>query len=244
MAENANHADLIRAAELRRCQLILWPNYQGFGFQLSEASSPPCFISSIRCNSPSAAGGLKVRDVILSINDRDVTKEGLDMVKSAIDTAENTTHAVILVVMHQLIYLQICNRNIPISCVPMTALETPPILPDKFRGFVKLTPRLCKLRAEKIENLNFGFEIAYGEKNTGAYIRTIHEYSLASFSDLRQGDRIIEINDNDVERIRHAPRPGWNRESRFGNLGTGISRGLGHSRYEMSDSVCLSFWPI
>lgn len=63
-----------------------------------------------------------------------------------------------------------------------------------------LKPRLCVMK--KGEN-GYGFHL-HGEKGkTGQYIRKVERASPAEASGLRAGDRVVEVNGENVERETH-----------------------------------------
>ncbi|CAF0916237.1 unnamed protein product [Adineta steineri] len=190
-------ADLIRHADIRLCCLCIWHNYDGFGCQLKAAPDPPHFIYLVESNSPATAGGLKMHDVILAINDQDMTTADLHEVEAAIETSTKTKSSVDLLVVQSDVYKILKERNIPIDSISATVIYTPVKMPTEFSNFPRYTPRLCKMRF-RTDDTSLGFDIVNGENDIGAYIQVVLPNSLASDVGLRSSDRIIEINGDNV----------------------------------------------
>jgi C-terminal processing protease CtpA/Prc len=74
MASTSNSAKLLRQAKIRLCRLYVWSNYEGLGFGVESSSQPPYPIQTIESNSPAVAGGLRMYDVILAVNNQDVSE--------------------------------------------------------------------------------------------------------------------------------------------------------------------------
>ncbi|CAF5127178.1 unnamed protein product, partial [Rotaria sp. Silwood1] len=66
---------------LRRCGLCLWNNYAGLGFILEPAPLPPHIVQLVESNSPAVAAGLRIRDVILAVNDKNMCESSYDDLK-------------------------------------------------------------------------------------------------------------------------------------------------------------------
>jgi C-terminal processing protease CtpA/Prc len=199
MAESTNEADLLRQAHVRLCRLCLWSNFEGLGLHLQPSTSPPHIINMIESNSPAAASGLRIWDIILSVNYHDMSQESYERVQKAIKVACNDVIYVDLLVVEKKYYKSLKSQNIDIDFTLATVITAPAKMPIDFAKFPKLIPRIYNLRLGQNDTA-FGFNIANGENDVGAYIQTIYPDTPASDAGLRKSDRIIEINDRNVER--------------------------------------------
>lgn len=184
---------------LRLCQLTVWQNYPGLGFNLEASSKPPHFIRLVESNSPAAAGGLKMLDVILAINQQDVSEAKYETVKNAIISARDSGGPIELLVMEQRFYQQAKRQNLPIKRSSPLVIRAPPTMPASYLNFQKNQPRTCTIRLSDSEP-TFGFEVVNGEGDIGAYIQEVFPNTPASRTELRKSDRIIEIDDKFVDK--------------------------------------------
>ncbi|UJR14959.1 hypothetical protein I4U23_001938 [Adineta vaga] len=196
---NLSDADLIRNANIRLCQLRVWPNFSGLGFNLEASPRPPHVIRLVESNSPAAAGGLKILDVILNVNQEDVSNAEYSQVRNAIAAARDTSAPIELLVVEQRFYNELKKRNIDINRSMATTISTPVIMPNEYANFPKNQPRTCQIRLSKSEP-TFGFEVVNGEGDVGAYIQEVFPNTPASRTSLRKSDRIIEIDDKVVDK--------------------------------------------
>jgi hypothetical protein len=60
---------------IRTCDLVLRPDFEGFGFVLKKNKIPPHEIANISPDSPAALSGLQNGDLLLKINDVSVVNE-------------------------------------------------------------------------------------------------------------------------------------------------------------------------
>ncbi|CAF0822274.1 unnamed protein product [Adineta steineri] len=192
-------AELLRNANIRICRLRVWPNFEGLGFNLEAAVRPPHVVRLVESNSPAAAGGLKILDVILAVNQQDVSEADYNEVRSAIKTARDSNGPIELLVVEQRFYQALKKRNIPINPSSATTYNTPPTMPNDYLNFPKNQPRTTTIRLNKSDP-SFGFEVVNGENDIGAYIQEIFPNTPASNSSLRKSDRIIEIDDKLVDK--------------------------------------------
>lgn len=195
----SNNAEFLRNVNLRLCRLRVWPNFEGLGFNLEAASRPPQIIRLVESNSPAAAGGLKILDVVLAVNQLDVTDANYDQVRDVIKRARDSNAPIDLLVMEQRFYQQLKKRNLPVNPATATVIETPAVMPNDYLNFVKHQPRTCTIRLNKSDP-SFGFEVVNGENDIGAYIQEVFPNTPASTTLLRKSDRIIEIDDKFVDK--------------------------------------------
>jgi len=195
----SNNAELLRNANIRLCRLRVWPNFEGLGFNLEASTKPPHIIRLVESNSPAAAGGLKILDVILAVNQQDVSESDYNQVRNAIKTARDSNVPIELLVVEQRFYYALKKKNIHIDSSLATVINTPATMPDDNLNFIKHQPRTCNIRLNKSDT-TFGFEVVNGENDVGAYIQEVFPNTPASRTPLRKSDRIIEIDDKFVDK--------------------------------------------
>lgn len=196
MAESTDENQL-RRANLRLCILCMWPNYPGLGFNLENASNPPHIIRTVESNSPAAAGGLKILDCVLAVNNQDVSKSNYVTATQAIKNARDNNRIELLVIEKRF-YETLKPRGITFNAMYAKTLQTPLTMPLDYLNFPKYTPRTCDIRLTQSDQ-SFGFEVVNGSKDIGAYIQEVLPNSPASQTSLRKSDRILEIDDKFVD---------------------------------------------
>ena len=196
---SAANAELLRNSNVRLCRLRVWPNYDGLGFNLENSPKPPHFIRLVESNSPAAAGGLKILDVILAVNQQDVSNSEYNVVKNAIRTARDNNGPIELLVIEQRFYQALKKKNLSVDPSSAQIMNTPASMPIDYQNFRRGEPRTCDLRLNKSDP-SFGFEVVNGENDIGAYIQEVFANTPASHTQLRKSDRIIEIDDKPVDK--------------------------------------------
>lgn len=189
--------EALRAAKLRLCRLKKWPNYSGLGFALDKAVDPPHHILSVDSNSPAAATGLRIRDVILAVNKEDTTKVTFEKLKEIIKGASTKQDAVELLVVEKNKYDVLKRDKITIDRKYALVLETPSTMPADYANFPKNAPRTCNIRLGP-QDPSLGFELVTAERDLGAYVQDVAQPSPAYQAKLRKSDRIIEVDDEFV----------------------------------------------
>ncbi|CAF3177363.1 unnamed protein product [Rotaria sp. Silwood2] len=192
-------AELLRNANVRLCRLRVWSNFEGLGFNLEASTRPPHVIRLVESNSPAAAGGLKILDVVLAVNQEDVSEADYNRVRNAIKTARDSNAPIELLVVEQRFYQVLKKKNIPINPQTAAIINTPATMPNDYLNFPKRVPRTCNIRLNKSDT-SFGFEVINGENDIGAYIQEVFPNTPASYTPLRKCDRIIEIDDKNVDK--------------------------------------------
>jgi C-terminal processing protease CtpA/Prc len=167
MMSGSSNAELLRNANVRLCRLRVWPNFEGLGFNLEASSKPPHLIRLVESNSPAAIGGLKILDVILAVNQQDVSEADYNQVRNAIKNARDSNVAIELLVVEQRFYQALQKKKIPIDASQATIISTPATMPPEYSNFPKQQPRTCNIRLNKSDT-KFGFEVVNGEKDVGA----------------------------------------------------------------------------
>lgn len=195
----SNNTDLLRNANVRLCRLRVWPEFDGLGFNLEASNRPPHIIRVVESNSPAAAGGLKILDVVLAVNQVDVSNANYDQVRNAIRVARDSGGPIELRVIEQRFYQAFKKKPASIDALPTTTIETPATMPNDYRNFPRHQPRTCNIRASQTD-ASFGFEVVNGEGDVGAYIQEVFPNTPASATPLRKSDRIIEVDDKFVDK--------------------------------------------
>lgn len=195
----SNNSDLMGNANVRLCRLRVWPNFEGLGFNLEASSRPPHIIRLVESNSPAAAGGLKILDVVLFVNQEDVSNADYNQVRNAIRMARDSGAEIELRVIEQRFYQGLKKKNISIASMEPMVIETPRTMPAEYYNFPRHQPRTCMIRASRADP-SFGFEVVNGENDIGAYIQEVFPNTPASATSLRKSDRIIEVDDKFVDK--------------------------------------------
>ncbi|CAF4673017.1 unnamed protein product, partial [Rotaria sp. Silwood2] len=149
-------AELLRNVNARLCRLRLWSKFEGLGFHLEASPRPPHIIRLVESNSPAAAGGLKILDVVLAVNQEDVSKADYDRVRNAIKTARDINIPIELLVVEQRFYQILKTRNISINSHIATIMNTPETMPSDYLNFPKHAPRTCYICLNETDT-SFGF---------------------------------------------------------------------------------------
>ena len=195
----SNSADPLRNQNVRLCRLRVWPTFEGLGFNLEASQRPPHVIRLVESNSPAAAGGLKILDAILEVNQQDVSEAEYLQVRNAIKSARDSNGPIELLVIEQRIYQALKKKNIPVNRSSAIVINTPATMPAEYQNFPKHQPRSCTIRLNKSDP-SFGFEAVNGENDMGAYIQEVFPNTPASATALRKSDRIIEVDDKMVDK--------------------------------------------
>lgn len=179
---------------LRLCKLRSWNGSNRLGFSVAQSSEPPYFVQLVESNSPAGAGGLRIRDVILAINDRNVTNVSFQELLSTIKTQQSNSAYLELLVIDQNIYLPLKEKNYQINPKLAAIIETPKEMPSAYQEFPKHKPRTCLISLDNKEK-SLGFSVAFPEPNIGLFIQEVLPNSEACNASLCKSDRIIEVND-------------------------------------------------
>lgn len=200
MDERRRRDTLVRDANIRLCRLRFWSNYYGLGFYLKERRRPPQSIFMVESNSPAAASGLKMWDVVLTINDENVKDAEYDSVRRILKKISETKPAVVeLLVVGQQPYRNLRNNDIHIERSMAKIMDVPLEMPEDYRHFHRYGPRRCSIELRTNER-HFGFDLAPGNRSIGAYVQEIMLSSPADRAGLRRCDRIVKINDVHIDR--------------------------------------------
>jgi len=195
---NSGEGNDLRRANFRLCRLCIWPNYTGLGFNLENAKQPPHIIQTVESNSPAAAGGLKILDLVLAVNNQDVSAADYQTVTQAIKNARDSNNRIELLVIEKRFYEPFKRQGVSFNPRFAKIIETPTAMPPDYMNFPKYTPRTCEMRLNKTDQ-SFGFEVISGNRDIGAFIQEVVPDTPASKTTLRKSDRILEIDDKFVD---------------------------------------------
>jgi C-terminal processing protease CtpA/Prc len=200
MNETKSNEDIVRNANVRLCRLRTWTNYKGLGFHIMECSRPPHLISLVESNSPAASGGLKILDVLLAINNKTVSDTDYAQVIITLKTVQKETDFLLeLLVVEQHFYKILKKKNIAIQSSLANILNTPIRMPEDYIKFPKHIPRTCQIRLQS-KDIDFGFDVISGINGIGMFVQEVIPNSPAYGAGLRKSDRIIEIEDEYVDK--------------------------------------------
>ena len=198
MAITSDKADALHNTNFRLCRLRIWTNYNGLGFNVEATSQPPHLIRCVKSNSPAAAGGLKIRDLLLAVNSQDVSEANYTDVANVLQNAINDNNNNIELFVVQQRFYKLLKRNQRVFDPRLAqTFETPAIMPDDYMNFPKHTPRTCEICLSETDS-SFGFGIVEADNDIGLYIQEVDPNSPADRASLRQNDRILEIDDKFV----------------------------------------------
>ncbi|CAF1459430.1 unnamed protein product [Adineta ricciae] len=198
MTTDKNRAEILSKAEVRLCRLHPWSNFPGFGFTLEPSLGPPHRTCMVESNSPAEAGGLRIRDVILAVNNQQISDTDFNRIQTMINEAYNQNSRIDLLVIKQKSYELVEKRKIKIDQASATVIDTPATMPDSYRNFPQLTPRICSICISGNETV-FGFDLTSGVNKIGLYAQKVYPNSQAEHSGLRNNDRIIEVNGQNID---------------------------------------------
>jgi C-terminal processing protease CtpA/Prc len=194
----SNSDNPVVKANVRLCRICAWSDHPGLGFSIEAAPSPPHIIRTVDSNSPAEAGGLKILDLILAVNNQDVSQSSCDVVKNAIREARGGNNPIELLVVEQRYYSGLIKNNVFIDPTLARTIESPAVMPSEYKQFPKNLPRTCEIRLRK-DGVPFGFEIVNGQNDIGIHIQEVVPDSPAGKTSLRKSDRVLEIDDTFVD---------------------------------------------
>ena len=203
----------MRDANLRACRLYAWSGFSGLGFDLKTPATAPYEISLVESNSPAAAGGLKIGDIILTVNGKDIVKAKYTEFTEAIKKARAKKGPVELRVMEKRYYDDVVKQKVKINLKEARVIEAPQAQPADQANFPQ-QERICDIRLSDASQ-TFGFELVNGDKNIGVFIQEVSPNTPAAIAGLRKSDRVIRVDGELVDdkpsqisydRIREARR--------------------------------------
>jgi len=201
-------SDWEKAPRPRLCHLKKWPDFSGYGFNLhAEKGKVGQYIGKVDEGSPSALTGLKENDRIVEVNGVNVGNENHQQVVERIKANPNETKLLVvdketdayyrdkkMVIRSDQPNVEI--RECPDSKTGAAAISTVSGSPDVNAVEIpeENRPRVCVMY--KWPDTGYGFQLQTGRNKEGNYISGVDKDSPAFYAGLREGDRIVEINDN------------------------------------------------
>lgn len=189
---------MLRKSNLRLCRIFTWSTYPGTGFRLSASSPPPHTVQLVESNSPAAATGLRIRDVILAVNGQNVSNIDYQDLINAIENIKKNNQPIELLVIEKSRYDNLIKKGIDFNPIHAKQLTAPTQMPREYMDFPKNTPRTCDVHLGPTDQ-GFGFDVIEGENDIGLYIQGVYANTPASRTALRKSDRILKIDDEFVD---------------------------------------------
>ncbi|CAF1164880.1 unnamed protein product [Adineta ricciae] len=181
----------MREANLRACRLYSWTGFNGLGFDLRTPSTAPYEISLVESNSPAAAAGLKIGDIILAVNGKDMIKAKYADFTDAIKKARTKKGPVELRVMEKRYYDDVVKQKVKINPKEARVIEAPQAQPADQANFPQ-KERICDIHLTDATQ-SFGFELVNGDKNIGVFIQEVGPNTPAAVAGLRKSDRVVRV---------------------------------------------------
>uniref|UniRef100_A0AAA9TW84 NHERF family PDZ scaffold protein 2 n=1 Tax=Bos taurus TaxID=9913 RepID=A0AAA9TW84_BOVIN len=201
----------------RLCRLVRGEH--GYGFHLhGEKGRRGQFIRRVEPGSPAEAAALRAGDRLVEVNGVNVEGETHHQVVQRIKAVEGQTRLLVVdketdeeLHRRQLTCTEeMARRGLPPAHDPWEpkpdwaragSLSSEAAQEDTNGPLRELRPRLCHLRKGP---QGYGFNLHSDKSRPGQYIRSVDPGSPAAHSGLRAQDRLIEVNGQNVEGLRHA----------------------------------------
>jgi len=171
----------------------------GFGFHLhGQKGVVGQKIRKVEEGSPAAESGLLTGDRIIAVNGKNVQNESHAEVVACIKERSEQTD---LLVVDEETYKHYTDNNMEIS---LSAIEdsTPPSPSSESSSEVKIPhPRRCHLVKT---TGGFGFNLHSEKAKSGRFISSVEPNGPAAIAGLKKGDRIVEVNDVNIEAGKHS----------------------------------------
>uniref|UniRef100_H2ZQ66 PDZ domain-containing protein n=1 Tax=Ciona savignyi TaxID=51511 RepID=H2ZQ66_CIOSA len=187
----------------RLCHIEQGPN--GYGFLLhGEKGKPGQTVRKVESGSPAETAGLRVGDVLVTVNGKNVQNETHQQIVARIKEKSGETD---ILVVDEEANNYFTKNNIVVTedlihnGVQETTTETTTAETESSEPIEPRRPRLCKLiRGDQ----GYGFNLHSEKGKQGRFIRSVDEGGSAEVAGMHAGDRIIEINGVNMEYDRHA----------------------------------------
>jgi C-terminal processing protease CtpA/Prc len=202
----------------RLCHVRKWDDFQGYGFNLhAEKGRVGQFIGKVDDDSPASAAGLKEGDRIVEVNGTNISNENHAQVVSRIKAVADETKLLVvdsetdkhykeqkLVIRGDLpeVVTIVCPRkkggddnaeNDQIEAVSSSNAD------DEDHPY---HPRLCHLKIWPTFS-GYGFNLHAEKNKPGQYIGKVDDGSPAQAAGLREGDKIVEVNGENISTSNH-----------------------------------------
>lgn len=203
----------------RLCHIKKWPDFQGYGFNLhAERDRPGQYIGKIDDDSPAEAAGLKEGDRIIEINGANIENETHQQVIARVKAGGNETKMLVLdkeadeyyknkgvqvsLNLAEVIYRVTPDREAPVDNGPVEPVSVPVVNNYPEADNSQYYPRCCHV-IKWPDFQGYGFNLHAEKDKPGQFIGKIDDNSPAEAAGLQMGDRIIEVNDVNIETETH-----------------------------------------
>ncbi|XP_040578756.1 Na(+)/H(+) exchange regulatory cofactor NHE-RF3 isoform X2 [Lepeophtheirus salmonis] len=186
----------------RLCKIVIWPDFDGYGFNLhAEKSRPGQYVGKVDEGSPAEAAGLREGDRIIEVNGYNISTENHKQVVSRIKSILNETSLLVVDSETERIYkesgLVISNED----AIEISAQRDEIEIEDEDRKSLESNTssldKIKRLRFPMCSTGHPGFDISYYRHNDLFAVSKIYS-SAAKSAGLKLGDRIHSINNVDV----------------------------------------------
>lgn len=201
----------------RNCKITKWPDFQGYGFNLhAERDRVGQFIGKIDDDSPAEEAGLREGDRILEVNGANIENETHQQVIARIKAGGDCTTMLVLdregddhykskgitVSSNMSIVKQLFNQPRGVSNGVQAVEEITNVRNQEEDISPDYYPRLCHIK-KWADFQGYGFNLHAERDRKGQFIGQIDAGSPADAGGLKDGDRIIEVNGENVEDDSH-----------------------------------------
>ena len=207
----------------RLCHVRKWADFAGYGFNLhAEKGRVGQFIGKVDAGSPADSAGLKEGDRIVEVNGTNISNENHAQVVSRIKAVADETKLLVvdretddhykeqsLVIRGDLPEVRtiICPKTmggeaeeIEVSSSPTKDEPTTTVSAEEEEHPYK--PRLCQLKIWPTF-AGYGFNLHAEKNKPGQYIGKVDDGSPADAAGLREGDKIVEVNGENISTSNH-----------------------------------------
>lgn len=183
----------------RLCVVRSWKDGKGYGFNMqAQKNKVGQFVGKVDPASPASFSGLKDKDRIIEVNGKNIEnishKEVVELIKSIPDE-------VTLLVVDAAADAWFAEKKLTPSSDKPASFERH-VGPDTKPEAAKYRARLCVVKSWK-DGHGYGFSMQAQKGKAGHFIGHIDDNSPAHLAGLVDGDRIIEVNGENVEDITH-----------------------------------------
>lgn len=182
----------------RLCKIRKWPDFQGYGFNLhAEKEKKGQYIGLIDANSPAEDADLRKGDRIIEVNGENIEDETHQQVIQKIKAGGDRTDLLVVDPEADEYYK---NNGIRITT------DLPEVIVNETRqkeaSAMTFHPRVCHV-IKWPDFPGYGFNLHAEKERGGQYIGKIDDNSPAQDAGLREHDRIIEVNNVNIENETH-----------------------------------------
>ncbi|XP_053384250.1 Na(+)/H(+) exchange regulatory cofactor NHE-RF1-like isoform X2 [Mercenaria mercenaria] len=198
----------------RVCRITKWPDFQGYGFNLhAEKDKTGQYIGLVDANSPAESADLRKGDRIIEINGENIEDETHQQVIQKIKAGGNETKMLVVDAeadeyyknngiritsdLPEVIFNETSRKEI--SERAPTPEPVPVVTDTPSHDF---HPRLCHIKKWP-DFQGYGFNLHAEKEKNGQYIGLVDANSPAEDAGLRKGDRIVEVNGENIEGVTH-----------------------------------------